>query len=417
MNWIYGLVDMQSFYASCEVGSRPEYACVRRENDDTTDPLLVVSGDPARRSGIILAATPAAKKAGVENAMRLGEALQRCPEIIVVKPRMQFYLETSVRIQQVVEYMFPLYEQFSVDEAFFAFPYPTKLFADPIQAARELKQTIWDLFRIRCRIGMGPNKWMAKMANTQAKKHPEGIVWWTEQDIPTKLYSLSVFDMWGLKRRAEVLYYEFGARTIGDVAQIPEDKLHRKFGVWGTIIHRWSHGQDYSAMNPDSYEVPHKGISHRTTLPRDFYKREEVSIVILELLDEVCRRARSAGQKGRRVGLGLTYEGLQGGFYKAKTLDFYSDEASELYPFLLHLLDHWWTRDGVRAVSVSLDLLQKSNTLQLSLLDDTLKRHNLSQAVDDIRTKYGESSIMRAVSLREAGQLLDRSKKIGGHYM
>ncbi|MFC4768761.1 DNA polymerase IV [Effusibacillus consociatus] len=417
MKWIYGLIDMQSFYASCEAASRPEFAWARRENDDSTDPPLVVSGDPERRSGIILAATPTAKRAGIENAMRLGEALQRCPGVIVVKPRMQFYLETSVRIQQVIEYMFPLYEQFSVDEAFFAFPHPSALFPDPVDAACELKGAIWDLFRIRCRIGLAHNKWMAKMTNKQAKTHPDGIVWWTERDVQTNLHSLSVFDMWGLKRRAEVLYYEFGARTIGDVAQIPEVKLQRRFGVWGTVIHRWSHGQDFSAMNPDSYDVPHKGISHRTTLPRDFYKRTEIIIVIQELLDEVCRRARSAGQKGRRVGLGLTYESLQGGFYKAKTLNFCSNESHDLYPFLLELLDKWWTGDGVRAVSVSLDLLQKSDALQLSLFEDVIKRNSLSKTVDDIRTKYGETSIMRAVSLQEAGQLLDRSKKIGGHYM
>ncbi|GAX89877.1 DNA polymerase IV [Effusibacillus lacus] len=417
MKWIYGLVDMQSFYASCEVASRPEYALARRENDDSTDPLLVVSGDPGRRSGVILAATPTAKKAGIENAMRLGEALRYCPTVTVVKPRMQFYLETSIRIQQVIQSMFPLHEQFSVDEAFFAFPFPSILFPDPITAVRQLKESIWDLFRLRCRIGLSYNKWMAKMANKQAKKHPDGIVWWTEEDVPTKLHRLSVFDMWGLKRRAESLYYEFGARTIGDVAQIPEVKLQHRFGVWGTVIYRWSHGRDYSRMNPDSYDVPHKGISHRTTLPKDFYKRTEIIIVIQELLDEVCRRARSAGQKGRRVGLGLTYERLQSGFYKAKTLHFYSNEPHDLYPFLLELLDKWWTGDGVRAVSVSLDLLQHSNTLQLSLLDDVSKRHDLSRVVDEIRTKYGEASIMRAVSLQEAGQLRERSKKIGGHYM
>ncbi|MFC4766706.1 hypothetical protein [Effusibacillus consociatus] len=135
------------------------------------------------------------------------------------------------------------------------------------------------------------------------------------------------------------------------------------------------------------------------------------------MLDEVCRRARAAGQKGRRVGLGLTYEGLQGGFFKTKTIDFYSDEANQLYPFLLHLLDRWWTRDGVRAVTVSLDLLRKSNALQLSLVDDVIKRNSLSKAMDDIRAKYGETSIMRAISLKQAGQLADRSKKIGGHYM
>ncbi|MFD2171111.1 DNA polymerase IV [Tumebacillus lipolyticus] len=417
MKLIYGLIDMQSFYASCEVAARPEYACHRREQDSLSDPPLVVAGDPERRSGIILAATPTAKAQGVENAMRLGEALGIANRLVVVKPRMQLYLETSARIQQVVQDMFPLYEQFSVDEAFFAFPYPSQLFTDPVAAAQELKGTIWDLFRIRCRIGLAPNKWLAKMTNKLAKKDPSGVVWWTEEDIETKLHPLSVFEMWGLKKRAQVLHDFFGARTIGDVAQIPLYDLQHKFGVWGIVIHRWSHGQDHSLINPDSYDAPHKGISHRTTLPRDFYKRDEVAVVIRELLDEVCRRTRDQGQKGRRIGLCLTYEKLKGGFSKAKTLTALTDQPKDLYPHLMWLFDRWWDKSGVRAVTVSLELLRHSNTLQLDLFEDLTKQRELTRTVDEIKTKFGETSIMRAASLKQAGQLLERSKKIGGHYM
>ncbi|MFO2550706.1 DinB/UmuC family translesion DNA polymerase [Alicyclobacillus cycloheptanicus] len=38
------------------------------------------------------------------------------------------------------------------------------------------------------------------------------------------------------------------------------------------------------------------------TLPRDLYERDEVAVVILKLLNEVCRRLRKANQIGRRVG-------------------------------------------------------------------------------------------------------------------
>ncbi|MDB5085100.1 MAG: polymerase, partial [Bacilli bacterium] len=295
---------------------------------------------------------------------------------------------------------------------------PSDLFPDPLAAARELKQLIWDLFHIRCRVGLAENKWMAKMTNKAAKKHPDGVVWWKTEDVEAKLHPLSVFDMWGLNRRADALYHTFGAETIGDVAKIPEEKLRKKFGVWGTVIARWSRGQDDSPLNPGAYDSAHKGFSHRTTLPRDFYQREEIAVVMLELLDEVCRRVRTAGQTGRRIGLGLTYAGFTGGFYKGKTLDFYTHEAHDLYPVLLFLLDRWWQGEGVRAVSVSLDLLQPAaGSLQLSLLSDRVQQEQLSQVVDDIRLKFGETSIMRAVSLGRAGQLLDRSKKIGGHYM
>ena len=185
MALIYGLADTQSFYASCEVALRPEYAAKRTQWDDFSDPALVVAGDPERRSGIILAATPAAKAKGITNAMRLGEALRLSPSLVVVRPRMRGHLDVSVRIQHLMREMFPLQEQFSVDEGFFAFPYPADLFSDPLALAREFQNRVWEQFRIRCRVELAPNKWLAKMANGRAKKVKGGVFWWREEDVPT----------------------------------------------------------------------------------------------------------------------------------------------------------------------------------------------------------------------------------------
>ncbi|KUO97436.1 DNA polymerase IV [Ferroacidibacillus organovorans] len=415
MTLIYGLVDMQSFYASCEVASRPEFTVARRMERDDSDPLLVVAGDPARRSGIILAATPPAKTRGITTAMRLGEALRLVPELVVAAPRMQLYIETSTRIQQTIREYFPLQEQFSVDESFFAFPHPSALFGDPVAAARSLQQAIWDQFRVRCRIGLAPNKWMAKVANNVAKKTPGGIVWWPDGDLES-LHNLPVSKMWGLRKRAQVLELEFGTKTIGDVSRISRGALRDRFGAWGDVIYRWSHGEDPSPIHPNAYDAPHKSYSHRVTLPRDFYQRDEAATVILELLDEVCHRLRRAGQRGRRVGLGITYARFEGGFYRARALTTARDDAHSIYPTLLALLDQHWSGEGIRAISVSVDDLKTATDDQLSLFEDIPRRVELNRAIDLIHERYGKTSLYRATSLTAAGQLLLRSKKIGGHW-
>ncbi|GGI98220.1 DNA polymerase IV 2 [Alicyclobacillus cellulosilyticus] len=414
--WIVGHIDMQSFYASVEIAADPRWAERRQLEDDLTDPPLAVTGDPKRRSGIVLAASPTAKRAGVDTAMRLGEALQACPRLVTVRPRMQLYLDISVRVHDMVRMAFPLYEPFSVDECFFAFPWPSDLFPDPVAAARRLREQIWDQFRIRCRIGLAPNKWCAKMANKRAKKTPGGVVWWPRERVLAELHPLPVEEMWGLRRRAEVLKAQFGCRTIGDVARIPVGRLRDAFGVWGEVIHRWAHGMDPSGMHPGTMRVPHQGFSNRTTLPRDYVERADICVVVLELLDEVCERARQAGQAGRRIGLGLTYEGLTGGFYRAKTLPWPTNRPEELYPTLLALLDRHWDGRGVRAVSVSLDMLTWENSLQLSLFADVPRRTRYWRTVDEIRARFGETAVMRASSLLPAGQIRERARKIGGHW-
>ncbi len=416
MALIYGLADMQSFYASCEVASRPAFAARRTQGDDSSDPALVVAGDPQRRSGIILAATPAAKQKGITTAMRLGEALRLAPDLVVVRPRMRFYLEVSVGIQEVMREMFPLQEQFSVDEGFFALPYPSDLFPDPAASAHAFQDRVWDQFRIRCRVGLAPNKWLAKMANRQAKRVPGGVLWWHEEDVPAVIHNLSVFEMWGLKKRAQILHDEFHCQTIGDVARVPAGRLRQRFGAWGDLIGDWANGIDMSPISPDSYQAPHKSYSHRTTLSRDFFDRADLLVVILELLDEVCRRVRKAGMAGRRVGLGLTYAGFEGGFYRAKTLDRYADASHALYPALRQLLDRHWDGHGVRTIGVSLDDLRPAAAIQLSLFDDAVKLARVTQVVDEIQDRFGETALFRACSLTQAGQLLDRSHKIGGHW-
>ena len=413
---IYGLADMQSFYASCEVATRPEYAAKRHRFDDASDPPLVVAGDPKRRSGIVLAATPTAKAKGVTTAMRLGEALRLAPGLVVVPPRMRLYLEISIQIQAVMRDMFPLQEQFSVDEGFFALPVRSLLIPDPVAQARAFQARVWEQFRIRCRIGMAPNKWLAKMANKAAKKTPGGVLWWRTEDVPGVLHPLPVTEMWGLKRRADRLRDQLQCETIGDVARLPISLLQRQFGVWGDIIWHWAHGIDTSPIDPDSYDSVHKSYSHRTTLPRDYNAQDDIAVVILELLDEVCCRVRKAGLRGRRIGLGLTYAGFEGGFYRARTLGGYEDEARALYPILLGLLDRHWDGSGVRAVGVALDQLTPAAALQLSLFEDVPRVHRLSQTVDALRERWGETAVMRAVSLTPAGQLRDRSRKIGGHW-
>src|SRR5690625_276672 len=97
---------MRSFYASVEVALNPKLR----------GKPVVVCGDPSRRSGICLAASPEAKKRGVKTAMACWQVLQVCPEAIIVPPRMQTYLNFAMRIRKIAQSFTPDVEVFSSDE-------------------------------------------------------------------------------------------------------------------------------------------------------------------------------------------------------------------------------------------------------------------------------------------------------------
>ncbi len=136
------LADCQSFYASVEKSAHPEYK----------DRPLVVAGDPARRSGIILAACPLAKSYGITTAERLGEALAKCPDVVVVRPRMAEYIRVSLHITRILQSYTDLVEPYSIDEQFLDVTGSLDLFGSPETIARSIQSRVMDETGVYIRI-------------------------------------------------------------------------------------------------------------------------------------------------------------------------------------------------------------------------------------------------------------------------
>lgn len=147
------LADCQSFYASVEKVEHPQYK----------NRPVAVAGDPARRSGIILAACPIAKSFGVTTAERLGEALNKCPDLVVMRPRMQHYIDVSLMITQIYKEYTDLVEIFSIDEQFLDVTGSLGIFGDPIRIAQSLQQKVLKQTGVNIRVGISSNKILSKM--------------------------------------------------------------------------------------------------------------------------------------------------------------------------------------------------------------------------------------------------------------
>ncbi|GKS10090.1 hypothetical protein YDYSY3_10900 [Paenibacillus chitinolyticus] len=155
------LADCQSFYASVEKAVHPQYR----------DKPVVVAGDPARRSGIILAACPLAKAHGVTTAERLGEALRKCPEAVVIRPHMEEYIKVSVQITAILQTYTDLVEPFSIDEQYLDVTGSLHLFGTPVEIARDIQQKVLQETGVWTRVGISENKVLAKIATRLPKMH------------------------------------------------------------------------------------------------------------------------------------------------------------------------------------------------------------------------------------------------------
>lgn len=281
------LADSQSFYASVEKALYPQYK----------NKPLAVAGDPARRSGIILAACPIAKTFGVSTAERLGEALQKCPELVIVRPRMQLYIDVSLTITNIYKEYTDLVEIFSIDEQFLDLSGSLPLFGDYLTIAKEIQQKVLIQTGVWVRIGISTNKILAKIAtDIWAKKNETGIFTLHKAEVEQLLWPQPVNKMFGVGSRMTAHFARLGITTIGDIARTPLPDLKRKFrahfgkqsDIQAEVMWRTANGIDDSPVAPETFNSPQKSVGHMMTLPKDYLNKNDVETVLLGIYIKTC---------------------------------------------------------------------------------------------------------------------------------
>lgn len=205
---------------------------------------------------------------------------------------MQTYIDFALEIADIARSFTDLVEVYSIDEIFIETTGTERLWGDAWNVARKFQQKVYEQTGVRCSIGIGPNKLVAKVCmDVAAKKSPEGIAEWTPDDIVSKMHPLPVRDLFGVGKRMERNFQRMGIKTIGDLAHYPVRHLKKRWGIMGEVYHLSAWGIDYSPTVPNSFHHEDmKGVGHHITLHRDYSDQREIEIVLLELTEEVCRR-------------------------------------------------------------------------------------------------------------------------------
>ncbi|REK67178.1 MAG: DNA polymerase IV [Cohnella sp.] len=410
------LVDAQSFYASIEKAGRPELS---------GKPVAV--GDPARKSGIILAACPVAKARGVTTAERVGEALAKCPELVVIRPRMQTYLSISLLMTEIYESFTEQVEPYSIDEQFLDVTGSVMQYGEAEEIARSIQRKILLTTGVWSRVGIGPTKILAKMATDNfAKKRPDGIFTLSFDRLEPDLWSLPVHQMFMVGSRMTRHFKRMGLNRIGDIARLPLDEFKRRMrremgrqsDIQAEYYWQTARGIDSSPVVP-GVRGKLKSISHGKALRSRLYGRlEDIEVVLLELVVEVCRRSRRYGCMGRVVSVAAaeTDGSRTSGFSRQMTLPQPSSLTHEVAAAARKLFIEHWSGLPVSHLSVSLTELSDDRTFQLTLFEDRCAVYSLEKATDKIKDRYGSDAIMRASSLLPSGVARERAEQIGGHY-
>lgn len=410
------LIDGQSFYASIEKAARPELR---------DKPVAV--GDPARRNGIVLAACPIAKSRGVTTAERVGEALAKCPDLVVVRPRMGTYISISLLMTQIYESFTDQVEPYSIDEQFLDVTGSLANYGSPAEIAFCIQRQIQLSTGVWSRVGIGPTKILAKTATDNfAKKRPEGVFTLNYDNIERDLWPLPVHQMFMVASRMTRHFMRMGLNTIGDVARLEigefKRRMRREMGKQSDIQAEY-YWQTARGIDPSPVVagIRHKlkSVGHGKALRAHLYRNlPDIEVVLLELVIEVCRRARRHGVMGDTVHVSAAEtDGTRSSYFGRQTkLAQPTALTHEVAAAALRLLREHWSGMPVGRLSITLGGLSDDTVDQLTLFEDRGKVTSIERTTDRIKDRYGPAAIMRASSMLESGVARERAEQIGGHY-
>jgi DNA polymerase IV len=379
------LVDMDAFFASVEQAHHPHLR----------GKPVIVCGDPSRR-GVVTAASYEARPFGVRAGMPLAEARRLCPQAEYVEGSPDKYVGLSVKLLELYLTYSPDVEPFSVDEAFVGLDARVTL-SEAADVARSIQRAIDEKFSLGASIGVGPNKLIAKMASGLEK--PRGLTALDEEAFRGAFWPRDVQEMWGVGPKLAERMRSLGILTVGDLAHAPEPSLRAEFGIVGAQLKEAAWGKDDTPLVPTYRPTAAKSMGHEVTLSDDSDDPAFLEGVLLRLSDQVTRRLRGEQTTGRIVTVKLRNHRFET-CTRQRALGTHTNDAQRVFEVAKDLWRENWNGGPLRLIGVSVSGLETVKpSVQSELFVADQKTSKLTEALDRLRDKLGEASVVPAGSL------------------
>lgn len=395
-------VDMDMFFVAVELRKRP----------DLIGKPVVVGGDGRR--GVVAAASYEARRFGVFSAMPSSRARRLCPEAIFLPGDMSLYSEVSALVFGIFRDYTPLVEGLSLDEAFLDITGALKLFGDAVSIAESIRSRVHDEVGLVCSVGIGPSKFIAKLASKQAKpiadqqgvRPGKGVVQVRLGEEISFVHPLPVKSLWGVGPATLEKLERIGIRKVSDLANVDRVALQHSIGeAHANHLFDLAHGIDHSMVVSDREA---KSIGNEETFSHDLFDRDQLRTHLVRLADEVARRCRNEQQLPRTITLKVKFSDFQT-VTRSHTSSSSIVSAQAMLQVLDPLLESLDLSRGVRLIGISTRNFDEHEP-QLSLFDDGALTADASaldevwapatRAIDDIRERFGDSAIRPASTLR-----------------
>jgi len=269
------------------------YASVEKRDDPTLEDRPLIVGHAGGR-GVVTTACYLARLSGVRSAMPMFQALELCPDAVVLAPDMAKYKCVSTTIREIFLSATPMVEPVSLDEAYLDLTDAHRISAPTAaQALAVIGRRVEAEVGITVSIGLAPNKFLAKLASELQK--PAGYSVIGQAEAKAFLASLSVRKIHGVGAATARRMEAEGIRSIADLQAHSAQQLEARYGKFGRRLAHFVQGDDERSVTPHR---PVKSISSETTFRRDTGSAADLIETARELCADVARaleRKRLAG--------------------------------------------------------------------------------------------------------------------------
>ncbi|MUH34940.1 DNA polymerase IV [Zobellia amurskyensis] len=372
-------MDLDTFFVSCE-----------RLLDSRLNKKPILIGGVSDR-GVVASCSYEARKFGIHSAMPMRMAKQLCPEAIVLRGNAATYSKFSNLVTDVIKDSVPLYEKSSVDEFYIDLTGMDKFFGCH-QMAIELRERIMSETGLPISFGLSINKTVSKIATGEAKPNNQiRIFKGTEKPFLAPL-SVRKIPMVG-----EVTYKslcDLGIKKIVTVQQMPMQLMHKVLGKNGLSIWKKANGIDNS---PVVQYHERKSISTERTFDKDTTDMKKLKSIIIAMAENLAYQLRRGHKLTACITFKIRYSDFQ--TYTQQQRIPYSSLDSSILPVVLSLFEKLYNRRLlVRLIGVRFSHLVEGGH-QINLFEDNEKQIRLSLAIDKMRERYGDRSVISAAGM------------------
>lgn len=358
---------------------------------------MAVGGDSKKRHGIILAKNDLAKKYKIKTGETIFEALQKCPELLIIPPHYEEYIYYTEKVKEIYYRYSDKVESFGLDEAWIDVTNSFLLFKNGREIAEEIQRKVFEEIGLTISIGISFNKIFAKFGSDLIK--PNGIVEITPENFKEKVWPCPVEDLIyvgkATKRKLNFLLIE----TVGDLAKCEVQVLKKELGKMGEIIWQFANGKDEAEVITTDFKDRIKSVGNSTTMPKDVTNKQEAKIVLNVLCESVAARLKEKHLQGRVISLSVRNQDMFS-FIRQKKLSFSTNLVSEILDVSMQLLvENVTFENPIRSFGVSVSGLESEfEFIQFDLFQSQEKRwkqKKMDLTIDQIRDKYGYYKIKK----------------------